>query len=83
MDCKSNPERHFSEEMARLHCLQALFPDWTGEDRFLLKQLKESIEASLRQDATADTFDNFSSLVISLSFPHNSGPENMLAKHLP
>jgi len=52
--------------MARLHCLQALFPDWTGDDRFLLKQLKDSIEASLRQDAAEDTFENFSSLATRL-----------------
>ena len=64
--CKSSPERHFSEDMARLHCLQALFPDWTGEDRFLLQQLKESIETSLQQDAAEDTFENFSILATRL-----------------
>jgi len=64
--CKSSPEHHFSEDMARLHCLQALFPDWTGRDRFLLQQLKESIETSLQQDAAEDTFENFSMLASRL-----------------
>jgi hypothetical protein len=52
--------------MARLHCLQALFPDWTGEDLFLIKQLKDSIEISLRQEDTEDTFENFSHLAEDL-----------------
>ena len=64
--CNSNPERHWGEDMARLHCLQALFPDWTGEDRFLLTQIKESIEASLSEDDTDDTFENFSLLASNL-----------------
>ena len=46
-DCKDSPERHWSEDMARLHCLKALFPDWAGDDMFLLKQIKESIEATI------------------------------------
>lgn len=66
MDCKSSPERHWSEDMARLHCLQALFPDWAGEDMFLLKQLKDSIELSLRQEPSGDTFENFSSIAEDL-----------------
>jgi len=49
-----------------LHCLQALFPDWTGEDRFLLQQLKESIETTLSRDAAEDTFENFSLLASRL-----------------
>lgn len=60
MDCKSSPDRDLGEEMARLHCLQALFPEWTGQDMFLLKQLKEAIEISFQQGASSDTFENFS-----------------------
>jgi hypothetical protein len=44
---------HWAEELARMHCLSALFPDWTGGDPFLLRQLKESIESSLDQSSEA------------------------------
>jgi hypothetical protein len=52
--------------VARLHCLQALFPEWSGDDMFLLKQLKDSIEISLRQDPDTDTFENFSGVAEDL-----------------
>jgi len=65
-DCKSNPE-DWGEELVRLHCLQALFPDWTGGDTFLLHQLKDSIETTLRQNPDLpDTFESFSSLATCL-----------------
>lgn len=61
------PERDWSEDLARLHCLQALFPDWTGNDRFLLRQIKDSIEASIRQQPEVpDTFESFSTMANSL-----------------
>lgn len=57
------PERHWSEDLARIHCLQVLFPDWTGNDRFLLRQLKDSIEASIRnQPDLEDSFERFFSM---------------------
>jgi hypothetical protein len=52
--------------MARLHYLQTLFPDWTGNDLYLIRQIKDSIEATLREDAHEDTFENFSALATSL-----------------
>lgn len=60
-------ERHWSEDLARLHCLQALFPDWTDNDRFLLRQIKDSIEASIRtQPDLEDSFERFSSIAQGL-----------------
>jgi hypothetical protein len=64
--------------MARLHCLQVLFPDWTGEDPFLLRQLKESIEATLREDANEDTFENFSAVASGL---RDTAPTPFPASH--
>lgn len=62
-DSSASPERDWSEDLARLHCLKALFPDWTGDDLFLVQQLKTSIEASIRsQPDLPDTFEVFSSL---------------------
>jgi hypothetical protein len=52
--------------VARLHCLQALFPEWAGDDMFLLKQLKDSIEISLQQDPREDTFEKFSDIAEDL-----------------
>jgi len=50
-----------------LHCLQALFPDWTDNDPFLLKQVKESIEATMRlQPGVPDTFEMFSKMASCL-----------------
>lgn len=66
-DSRSGPEQHWSEDLARLHCLKALFPDWTGSDLFLLRQLKNSIEASIQQQPDLpDTFEIFSSMANSL-----------------
>ena len=62
MDCKSVPDHHWSEDMARLHCLQALFPEWAGEDMFLLKQLKEAIELSLNNEPETSSFERFSEI---------------------
>ena len=64
--------------MARLHCLQALFPDWAGEDVYLLKQIKDSIEANIREEATGDTFENFSSMAESL---REQSPGNLPSSH--
>ncbi|MGC9450701.1 MAG: hypothetical protein ACP5I4_04575 [Oceanipulchritudo sp.] len=78
---RSSPEaatRHWGEDMARLHCLQVLFPDWTGEDPFLLRQLKESIETTLREDASEDTFENFSAVASSL---RDTAPTPFPASH--
>ncbi len=62
-DSSATPERHWSEDLARLHCLQALFPDWTGSDPFLLRQIKDSIEASIRsRPELEDNFELFSSM---------------------
>lgn len=64
---RNSPDRHWSEDLARLHCLQALFPDWTDNDPFLLKQVKESIEASIRQQPDVpDTFEMFSRMAACL-----------------
>jgi len=44
-----------------LHCLRSLFHDWTQEDPFLLRQLKSSIEESIKQDpGLNDSFETFS-----------------------
>ena len=65
--CSASPERDWSEDLARLHCLQSLFPDWTGGDLFLLHQIKESIEDSIRQQpGTKDSFELFSALAACL-----------------
>ena len=64
--------------MARLHCLQVLFPDWTGEDPYLLRQIKESIEESLRADESEDTFENFSSMAGEL---RNKVPTAVSSSH--
>lgn len=62
-DSRSSPERDLGEDLARLHCLQALFPDWTGNDPFLLRQMKDSIEESIRQQPeTPDTYEVFSEM---------------------
>jgi hypothetical protein len=62
-DCSASPDRHWSEDLARLHCLQALFPDWAVGDTYLLRQLKASIEASMRQQPDAsDDFETFARL---------------------
>ncbi|NDV61049.1 hypothetical protein G0Q06_01150 [Puniceicoccales bacterium CK1056] len=66
-DSKNSPERDLGEDLARLHCLQALFPDWTGDDVFLLRQMKDSIEESIRQQPdTPDTYEVFSELATCL-----------------
>jgi hypothetical protein len=57
----------WSEELARLHCLQALFPDLTGADGFLLNQLKASIEASLQASGFASaSYAEFAAMAASL-----------------
>ena len=66
MAYKNNPDTEFGEGLARLHYLQTLFPDWTGNDLFLLKQIKESIEASLRDGEAVDSFENFSGMAQKL-----------------
>jgi hypothetical protein len=64
----TTPEgHHWSEDLARLHCLQALFPDWIDNDPFIIRQLKASIEASIRQQpGVEDSFEAFSALAQSL-----------------
>lgn len=66
-DCKSNPDHDWSEDLARLHCLKALFPDWTGQDAFLLNQLKASIEASIEASGTlTNSLETFTAMASSL-----------------
>ena len=57
---KPTDDPTWGEDVARLHCLQALFPHWAGNDGFYLKQIKESIEATLDDDQVEDSFENFS-----------------------
>lgn len=62
-DSRGSPERDWGEDLARLHCLQALFPDLADPDLFLLRQMKESIESSIRQQPDVpDTFEVFSEM---------------------
>lgn len=42
-----------------MHCLQALFPEWSGREAFYLKQIKESIEAALLDEDCDNSFQNF------------------------
>lgn len=56
-----------------MHCLQALFPDWTDNDPFLLKQVKDSIETSMRQQPDMpDTFEMFSQMANCLRDDENA-----------
>ncbi len=64
--------------MARLHYLQTLFPDWTGNDLYLIRQIKDSIEARLKEDENRDSFENFSSLAASL---REQSPDPLPASH--
>lgn len=58
-----SPDHEWGEDLARLHCLRALFKDWTEEDPFLLRQLKASIEESIRENPDlSDSYETFSSL---------------------
>ena len=79
-DSRSNPERDLGEDLARLHCLQALFPDWTGDDLFLLRQMKDSIEESIRQQpGTPDTYEVFSEMANCLRQSTDSAATNSYA----
>ena len=71
-------DSEWGENMARLHCLQALFPHWTGNDRFFLNQIKESIEARLADEDIENTFENFSHQARSL---RQQTPEIIAASH--
>ncbi len=64
--CNSAPKQDWSEDLARLHCLQALFPDWTGQDRFLLHQLKASIEASIKAAGAPTSYETFAAMASAL-----------------
>ena len=68
----------WGENVARLHCLQSLFPQWAGNDGFFLKQIQESIEATLRDDALDNTFENFSR---QAEYLHQQTPGVMPASH--
>lgn len=57
--CKSSPEQTLEEDVARMHCLQALFPEWSNREAFYLKQIKESIEAALLDEECENSFQNF------------------------
>lgn len=65
-DCSGTPDPNWSEDLARLHCLQTLFPDWTGEDPFLLQQLKASIEASIDASGAPPSFETFAAMAQAL-----------------
>lgn len=74
--CSDIPEQNWSEDLARLHCLQALFPDWTGQDRFLLQQLKDSIEASIAASGAPSSFETFAAMARALR-GDGRGPANL------
>lgn len=59
-DCSGDPDQQLGEEVARLHCLKALFPEWSGNDHYYLKQIKESIEESIEFGDDENSFENFS-----------------------
>jgi hypothetical protein len=62
-DSRSSPDHDWGEDLARLHCLQALFPDLADKDLFLLRQMKDSIETSIRQQPDLpDSFEVFSEM---------------------
>lgn len=63
--CKT-PDAELAEDVARLHCLQALFPEWSGSGAFFLRQVRESIEASLSDQDQENSFENFSAMAESL-----------------
>jgi dienelactone hydrolase len=67
-DSRKLPEDpRWGEDVARLHCLQALFPHWAENDGFYLKQIKESIDATLEDEGIENTFENFSKQAESLN----------------
>jgi len=41
------PKVPLSDDLARVHCVAELFPQITGEDPFLARQMKEAIERSI------------------------------------
>lgn len=59
MACSAATETLGPEDRARLHCLQALFHDWTAGDPFLLRQIQQSIEEGLREEHLEPTFSAF------------------------
>ena len=65
--CSRASERSWSEKQARRHYLLTLFPDWTGGDPFLLKQLQASIEAAMPAvEDPAEAFATFTTLAANL-----------------
>ena len=75
---KPPEDTRWGEDVARLHCLQALFPHWAGNDRFYLHQIKESIEATLEDEKLENSFENFSQQAERL---HSQTPGTMPASH--
>lgn len=71
--CSGTPDPDWSEELARLHCLKALFPDWTGQDPFLLHQLKAAIEASIDASGAPPSFETFAAMANALR-QNGNGP---------
>jgi len=74
-DSSGIPETDWTEELARLQYLQALFPEWTDGDRFLLQQLKASIEAVLQDEGSVDPdYSQFAHLADRLRQELPGGP---------
>lgn len=65
-----------SEELAKWHCVLNLFADATGEDRFLAKNIKDAIDASLNEaDGLEASLANFAEAAFRLVGQH-SGVES-------
>ena len=58
---------HAKEDLAKLHCLHNLFADATGEDLYLIQNLKEAIEQALVEaDTPASDLDAFIAAALRL-----------------
>ena len=54
-------------ELAKLRCLRHLFADTTGNDPYLLQNLKDAIDESLREEPDlSDTLDHFAQAAFRL-----------------
>src|SRR5690625_990352 len=49
------------EELAKLHCINSLFADLTGDDLYLAQQVKEAIEKSLEDFPSENQSNDFAS----------------------
>lgn len=76
---RSAPETSWSEALIRLHCLQALFPDWTNKDPFLLRQIQQSIEERIASEPEMEnSFATFASMAMDL---RNQAPHPETESH--